>query len=162
LVDFTGGEGAEGYTMLSPSHIESAIGAWDSSQALPYLVGRGYVAAQASDDRLIATGDVHRLFLGLVLGGILLAGVIADSCIPMLPKGMPLRDFTVFSSISMARPALLELDAEDHSYRDSKQQGAEPSLRPEGPELRMDSEKLEEKIGKVSLYIPNPPERSTV
>jgi len=96
LVDFTGNSGTAGpgaYTKLSPSSMETVIGGWDSSQALPYLIGTGYITAQARQDRIIGIGKVNILYLGLVLGLTLLVALIADVCIPRLPNGVPLRDF---------------------------------------------------------------------
>jgi len=156
LVDFTGGSGANGYTSLSPSHVESVIGTWDSSEALPYLVGSGYIVAQASEDRLIATGDVHKLFFGLVLGGLLLLGVIADILIPTLPQGMPLRDFSVLSSISVARTALLKLDAKDPApgWEAKHQSDGDPPLSPVGREFSMHLDELKGHIGGVPMLPP--------
>jgi len=155
LVDFTGNAGTGGpgaYTKLSPSHIESVVGGWDSSQALPYLVGTGYIAAQACNDRMIATGSVDKLLLGLVLGLLLLLGVIADICIPALPQGMPLRDFSVLSSISIARSALLKLDAKDQSpnWEAKKPEEGSP-LSPVGPEFNMHLDELKGHIGSVPM-----------
>ncbi|KDQ11363.1 hypothetical protein BOTBODRAFT_93984, partial [Botryobasidium botryosum FD-172 SS1] len=100
LVDFTGNSGTldpRAYTKLSPSTMETVIGRWDSSWALPYLIGTGYVAAETHQDRIIGTGTVNKLYLGFVLGSILIVGVIADVCILRLPGGVPLRDFGVLS-----------------------------------------------------------------
>jgi len=129
--------------------MEAVIGAWDSSQALPYLVGSGYIAAQASNDRIIASGQVHKLFLGLVLGFLLLLGIIADILIPTLPEGMPLRDFSVLSSITIARSALLELDARSQGLDTTRHSEGDPPLNPVGPEFNMHLEKLKVRIGGV-------------
>ncbi|KDQ11377.1 hypothetical protein BOTBODRAFT_68075 [Botryobasidium botryosum FD-172 SS1] len=152
LVDFTGGSGSAGYTSLSPSQMESVIGAWDSSQALPYLVGSGYIAAQASNDRIIAAGAVHKLFLSLILAFLLLLGIVADVCIPMLPHGMPLRDFSVLSSITIARSALRKLDDEaDERDFDAKRSpdSRDSGLNGVGPEFNMHLEKLKGHVGDV-------------
>ncbi|KDQ11376.1 hypothetical protein BOTBODRAFT_459445 [Botryobasidium botryosum FD-172 SS1] len=145
LVDFTGNNGTNGpaaYTKLSPSSMETMIGGWDSSQALPYLIGTGYVTAQVRQDRIIAAGQVNQLYLGLVLGLILLLGFIADVCIPRLPDGVPLRDFSMFSAISIARPALHKLD-----LKKSENPGMES-------ELHMPLEDLKEHIGVVKTHGP--------
>ncbi|KDQ11824.1 hypothetical protein BOTBODRAFT_447914 [Botryobasidium botryosum FD-172 SS1] len=156
LVDFTGGSGPTGYTSLSPSQMESVIGAWDSSQALPYLVGRGLIAAQASNDRIIAAGAVHKVFLSLILACLLLLGVIADACIPMLPHGMPLRDFSVLSSITIARSALRKLDGEaDNRDLDAKRSpdNRESGLNGDGPEFNMHLEKLKGYVEDVPTHV---------
>ncbi|KDQ13847.1 hypothetical protein BOTBODRAFT_362254 [Botryobasidium botryosum FD-172 SS1] len=151
LVDFTGGSGPNGYTSLSPSRMESVIGAWDSSQVLPYLVGSGYISAQASSDRVIATGAVEKRFLALILVSILLFGVVADVCIPMLPRGMPFRDFSVLSSITIARPALLKLDDRDLEAKGSPDT-RDSVLGGVGPEFNMQLEKLKGRIGDVPAH----------
>ncbi|KDQ13849.1 hypothetical protein BOTBODRAFT_362460 [Botryobasidium botryosum FD-172 SS1] len=148
LVGFTGGSGPNGYASLSPSRMESIIGAWDSSQALPYLVGSGYIAAQASDDQITAVGAVEKRLLALILVGLLLFGVVADVCIPMLPRGMPLRDFSVLASITIARPALLKLDDWDLEAK----RGPDSVLSGVGPEFNMNLEKLKGHIGDVPTH----------
>ncbi|KDQ11823.1 hypothetical protein BOTBODRAFT_57228 [Botryobasidium botryosum FD-172 SS1] len=143
LVDFTGNNGTDGpgaYTKLSPSSMETVIGAWDSSQALPYLIGTGYITAQVRQDRIIATGKVNELYLGLALGLILLVGFIADVCIPRLPDGVPLRDFGMLSAITIARPALHKLDPTKSG--DSVA----------GRELHMPLKELKEEIGAVKAH----------
>ncbi|KDQ11366.1 hypothetical protein BOTBODRAFT_177404 [Botryobasidium botryosum FD-172 SS1] len=115
LIEFTGGNGALGpetYTKLSPSSMEAVIGRWDSSRALPCLIGTGYINAETREDCITGTGTVNTLYLGLALGLTLLVGIIADICIPRLPGGTPLRDFGVLSSITISRPALHKLDTE--------------------------------------------------
>jgi len=113
LIDFTGGSGAYDYTKISPERVASIIGAWDSARALPYLVGSARVLAHAYDDVILSFGSIHLAFLGSILGGTLLVGIAAGIFIPRLPRGVPRRDFGVFSSISVARDALKADDAGD-------------------------------------------------
>ncbi|KDQ10132.1 hypothetical protein BOTBODRAFT_502234 [Botryobasidium botryosum FD-172 SS1] len=115
LVDFTGGSGAYGYTQLSPSHLASVIGAWDSARALPYLVGSAQVLAHAYEDIVLSIGSVHLIFLGAILAGTLVIGLAAAMFVPRLPMGVPRRDFGVFSSISIAHRALQKLDESQRS-----------------------------------------------
>ncbi|KDQ11362.1 hypothetical protein BOTBODRAFT_35447, partial [Botryobasidium botryosum FD-172 SS1] len=166
MVKFAGEGGAldgGAYTKLSPSSMEAVIGSWDASRALPYLVGTGYITAETREDRIIGTGAVNILYLGLVLGGTLLVGIIADVCIPRLPGGVPLRDFGVLSSITVARSALRRLDevgrAPDSDRPGPNQPDSDAERPPSsantppspglGPEFYMDLDELRKKIGDV-------------
>ncbi|KDQ11373.1 hypothetical protein BOTBODRAFT_459391 [Botryobasidium botryosum FD-172 SS1] len=160
LVEFTGNSvtgGPSGHTRLSPSSMETVIGGWNSSRALPYLVGTGHITAETRDDRIIGSGTVNRLYLGLILGLTLLVGVIADVSIPRLPGGIPLRDFGVLSSITVARPALRSLDIALGQAPRSESERLGPSDDPPpspgvGPEFYMDLDDPKEKIGDTPAY----------
>ncbi|KDQ11371.1 hypothetical protein BOTBODRAFT_189910 [Botryobasidium botryosum FD-172 SS1] len=160
LVEFTGNsvtDGPNGYTRLSPSSMETVIGGWDSSRALPYLIGTRYITAETRDDRIIGSGTVNKLYLGLVLGLTLLVGIIADVSIPRLPGGIPLRDFGALSAITVARPALRSLDialgqaprSESERLVSSDDPPPSPGV---GPEFYMDLDDLKEKIGDAPAY----------
>lgn len=98
VVSFTDGHGPQGYTALDPDRFAAIRGLADSTNLLPYLVGRGQILAHAfRDETLTSASLVSFTWIIALSAGLAALGLFAAACVPRLPDGMPHRDFGMYS-----------------------------------------------------------------
>jgi hypothetical protein len=100
VVAFSGGDGPQGYTRITPSSVSAVLGRADAVQLLPYLAGSQPVLAFSYPDDIVAYCTVGWLILTATLSFTLIEGFVAAFFIPRLPLGIPRRDFGLFSWIA--------------------------------------------------------------
>ncbi|KLO16745.1 hypothetical protein SCHPADRAFT_847669 [Schizopora paradoxa] len=101
VVSFTSGNGPSGYTQLSPSLYAAARASADATNVLPFLAGTKQIVGRRYADLILANASVNMIFAVIALGVIFVVGIVAASCVPRLPFGVPQRGFDLFSWLTV-------------------------------------------------------------
>ena len=98
---FTDGAGLREYTELSPSRYATIRARVGAATALPYLVGSGLVVAQSYEDETLAYTTFKPWQLITLLLIVLNLGIIGELFVPILPLGVPRREFGPYSWLAL-------------------------------------------------------------
>ncbi|CAD6975419.1 unnamed protein product, partial [Tilletia controversa] len=92
-----GGGGPAGYGVLDPERLADMLASVDTRLLLPYLVGRGKIAARSYELKQIARVSCIRPILNIIFGAIVGCGLLGIFFVPRLPAGLPRRSTSPIS-----------------------------------------------------------------
>jgi len=101
IVSFTEGTQLQGYVELSPDRLAVSRARANAVNVLPYLVGSGPVVAQSYRDETLAYTTYKPWQLIVLPALVLILGIIGELFVPVLPFGVPRREFGVYSWLAL-------------------------------------------------------------
>lgn len=116
MVSFTDGQGPSGYTELSASRFAAVRGAVDAMNVLPFLVGSGTLVARSYPDQTVAYVKFVPWQMVIILAVILVIGLVAGICVPVLPFEIPRRGFGLYSWIALLKSQVCYIPCSRRSW----------------------------------------------